>query len=199
MQRFCWIKNGHATVIVGTSFFRFDTPFHKQSEAGDFTSFIYLVLLEIVWCGFATPQARSQLLPVALCQESGAIDSLMPKKTHVWLGLQRGVFPGKTPADEMRGSGTHPPTAALFPSPIHAKFLSLGKLRKALCQRAFNSYTLRIHPHDFKKTHLFKIEVAFRPLRGGMNSSRGKTPSAVGASTTGAREWAGVHGLCAAS
>jgi hypothetical protein len=53
----------------------------------------------------------------------------------------------------MRGSGTHPPTAALFPSPIHAKFLSLGKLRKALCQRVFNSYTLKIHPHHFKKTH----------------------------------------------
>ena len=52
----------------------------------------------------------------------------------------------------MRGSGTHPPTAALFPSPIHAKFLSLGKLRKALCQRVFNSYTSKIHPHDFKKT-----------------------------------------------
>jgi len=55
----------------------------------------------------------------------------------------------------MRGSGTHPPTAALFPSPIHAKFWSLGKLRKALYQRAFNSYALNIHPHDFKKT-LFK-------------------------------------------
>jgi hypothetical protein len=52
----------------------------------------------------------------------------------------------------MRGSGTHPPTAALFPSPIHAKFWSLGKLRKALYQRAFNSYALNIHPHDFKKT-----------------------------------------------
>jgi hypothetical protein len=52
----------------------------------------------------------------------------------------------------MRGSGTHPPTAALFPSPIHAKFLSLGKLRKALCHKAFNSYALKIHPHDFKKT-----------------------------------------------
>jgi len=56
----------------------------------------------------------------------------------------------------MRGSGTHPPTAALFPSPIHAKFWSLGKLRKALYQRAFNSYALKIHPHDFKKTHVFR-------------------------------------------
>jgi hypothetical protein len=55
----------------------------------------------------------------------------------------------------MRGSGTHPPTAALFPSPIHAKFWSLGKLRKALYQRAFNSYALKIHPHDFKKTPIF--------------------------------------------
>ncbi len=35
-------------------------------------------------------------------------------------------------ADEMRGSATHPQTAALFPSPIHAKFLSPGKLCKAL-------------------------------------------------------------------
>src|SRR5712692_7351551 len=43
------------------------------------------------------------------------------------------------PADEMRGSGTHPPTAALFPSPIHAKFSDLRKLRKALFERAFNS------------------------------------------------------------
>ena len=55
----------------------------------------------------------------------------------------------------MRGSGTHPPTAALFPSPIHAKFSDLRKLRKALCERAFNSYKFKIHPHDFKKT-LFK-------------------------------------------
>jgi hypothetical protein len=30
--------------------------------------------------------------------------------------------------------------------------LSLVKLRKALCQRVFNSYTSKIHPHDFKKT-----------------------------------------------
>src|SRR5260370_38380222 len=40
----------------------------------------------------------------------------------------------------------------LFASPIHAKFLSLRKLRKALWQRAFNSYGLEIHPHDFEKT-----------------------------------------------
>jgi hypothetical protein len=63
----------------------------------------------------------------------------------------------------MRGSGTHPPTAALFPSPIHAKFWSLGKLRKALYQRAFNSYALKIHPHDFKKTlNVYEADI-FKP------------------------------------
>jgi hypothetical protein len=70
----------------------------------------------------------------------------------------------------MRGSGTHPPTAALFPSPIHAKFLSPGKLRKALCQRVFNSYTSKIHPHDFKKTHFFlegSLDLTFIELHGG--------------------------------
>jgi hypothetical protein len=34
--------------------------------------------------------------------------------------------------------------------------LSLVKLRKALCQRVFNSYTSKIHPHDFKKTLNYK-------------------------------------------
>jgi hypothetical protein len=63
---------------------------------------------------------------------------------------------GPIKKDEMRGSGTHPPTAALFPSPIHAKFSDLRKLRKALCERAFNSYKLKIHPHDFKKTQKIK-------------------------------------------
>jgi len=83
--------------------------------------------------------------------KSGAIDSLMPEKTHVGRGISERVFPAQAPAEAIRGSGKRPQTAALFPSPIHAKFLSLGKLRKALCQRAFNSYALKIHPHDFKK------------------------------------------------
>jgi hypothetical protein len=52
----------------------------------------------------------------------------------------------------MRGSGTRPPTAALFASPIHAKFSDTRKLRKALCERAFNSYMLTIHPHDLEKS-----------------------------------------------
>jgi hypothetical protein len=50
----------------------------------------------------------------------------------------------------MRGSGIHPPTAAFLPSPIHAKFSDPRKLRKALCERDFNSYTLKIHPHDLQ-------------------------------------------------
>ena len=83
----------------------------------------------------------------------------MPEKTHVGLAFSERVFPGQAPADEMRGSGTHPPTATLFPWPILAKFLSVGKLRKAMRQRAFNSYALKIHPHDFKKTL-----VLFQPL-----------------------------------
>jgi hypothetical protein len=40
----------------------------------------------------------------------------------------------------------------LFPSPIHAKFSDPRKLRRALCERAFNSYTLKIHPHDSEKS-----------------------------------------------
>jgi hypothetical protein len=52
----------------------------------------------------------------------------------------------------MRGSGTHPPTAALFASPIHAKFFDTRKLRKALCQMVFNSYALKILPHDLEKS-----------------------------------------------
>jgi len=43
----------------------------------------------------------------------------------------------------MRGSGTHPPTAALFPSPIHAKFSNPKKVREALCETAFNSYYVK--------------------------------------------------------
>jgi hypothetical protein len=63
----------------------------------------------------------------------------------------------------MRGSGTHPPTAALFPSPIHAKFSEPWKLRKALCQKTFNSYPLKIHPHDLQKSHIL---VAHQPRYG---------------------------------
>jgi hypothetical protein len=37
-----------------------------------------------------------------------------------------------------------------LPSPIHAKFSDPRKLRKALCERDFNSYTLKIHPHDLQ-------------------------------------------------
>jgi hypothetical protein len=62
----------------------------------------------------------------------------------------------------MRGSGTHPPTAALFPSPIHAKFSEPWKLRKALCQKTFNSYPLKIHPHDLQKSQHF-IQERFGP------------------------------------
>src|SRR5271169_6086394 len=54
----------------------------------------------------------------------------------------------------MRGSGTHPPTAALSPSPIHAKFFDTRKLREALGQRVFNSYALKILPHDLEKSPL---------------------------------------------
>jgi hypothetical protein len=85
----------------------------------------------------------------------------MPDKTHVGLGFSERVFPGQAPEDEIRGSGVRPPTAVSFPSPIHAKFLSLGKLRKALCQRAFESHALKIHPHDFKKTRTFLPRSAF--------------------------------------
>src|ERR1700738_331710 len=58
------------------------------------------------------------------------------------------------PADEMRGSGIHPPTAAFLPPPIHAKFSDPRKLRKALCERDFNSYTLKIHPHDLQMSQI---------------------------------------------
>jgi hypothetical protein len=59
----------------------------------------------------------------------------------------------------MRGSGIHPPTAAFLPSPIHAKFSDPRKLRKALCERDFNSYTLKIHPHDLQMSHEFNDEL----------------------------------------
>ena len=61
------------------------------------------------------------------------------RRVHIFPGLTVNISKSgrQTPyvpshADEMRGSGTHPQTAALFPSPIHAKFLNLGKLCKAL-------------------------------------------------------------------
>jgi hypothetical protein len=63
------------------------------------------------------------------------------------------------PADEMRGNGTRPPTAALFPSPIHAKFFDPGKLCKTLCEKAFNSCMLKIHPPGLEKTQ--KTNVSF--------------------------------------
>jgi hypothetical protein len=43
-----------------------------------------------------------------------------------------------------------------LPSPIHAKFSDPRKLRKALCERDFNSYTLKIHPHDLQMSLFFK-------------------------------------------
>jgi hypothetical protein len=59
----------------------------------------------------------------------------------------RGRNPGK------RYTSTNRRTLPIAKS---SNFLSLGKLRKALCQRAFNSYALKIHPHDFKETRNLK-------------------------------------------
>jgi hypothetical protein len=75
-------------------------------------------------CGVVLPVPRPVVTASrsSCAWKSGAIDSVMPEKTHVGLGFSVRVFPGQALADEIRGSSIHPRTAQAFPSPIRAKF-----------------------------------------------------------------------------
>jgi hypothetical protein len=54
--------------------------------------------------------------------KSGAIDSLMPEKTHVQLGFSEGCSLVKHLPTKAGGSGMRPRTTEVLPSVIHAKF-----------------------------------------------------------------------------